>query len=536
MDLAPEVPAGPPAPAGVEPGLARSASLLGLGNTASSVLGLIRDTIISHLFGSSGALSAYNLAYRVPSLLYDLLVGGMLSAALVPVFSDYTRPERRSELAGLASAVLSLFAIVLGTVMVLVEAFARPLAGLLGNFSDPALQDVLTNSLRLIAPVILLMGLSGGVVGLLYALKRFSYTAIAATAVNLGTVVVAPLLVHRLGISVLPLGLIAGSAGQLLVMLPALRGVRIRPTVAWNHPGLHTMGRLYVPIALGLLINEFQVVVDGRWASATGPHSVAWMGYASKLIQFPLGLVPVAVSLAALPSLSQRGAAADWDSFRHIFPRGLRLVLVLMIPATIGLWALAEPVIRLLFEHGEFQPQDTLMTAQALRLYLVGLMFAGVDYLLNYTFYARKDSRTPAVVGVVAVGAYFVTAFCLKPRFGFLGLVFADSVKQATHACTMTVLLVRSVGRPRGERILQTAARSAFVALAMGLGVWWLAREMTTMLPVGLVSRLLVVTITAGLGAVFYAGVLYRLGVPEVGSLVNRLAWRTQAKPQSPEV
>ena len=133
-------------------------------------------------------------------------------------------------------------------------------------------------------------------------------------------------------------------------------------------------------------------------------------------------------------------------------------------------------------------------------------------------------------------GAYFVTAFCLKPRFGFLGLVFADSVKQATHACTMTVLLVRSVGRPRGERILQTAARSAFVALAMGLGVWWLAREMTTMLPVGLVSRLLVVTITAGLGAVFYAGVLYRLGVPEVGSLVNRLAWRTQAKPQSPEV
>ena len=148
------------------------------------------------------------------------------------------------------------------------------------------------------------------------------------------------------------------------------------------------------------------------------------MRYATTLIQMPLGLVPVAVSLAALPSLSQRAADEDWDGFRSLFGRGLRLVLVLLIPATVGLWVLAEPVIQVLFEHGAFTAQDTAWTAAALRLYLFGLMFAGVDFLLNYTFYARQDTLTPAIVGVIAVAVYFVTALALKGTLGFLGLVW----------------------------------------------------------------------------------------------------------------
>ena len=509
-----------------EPALARSASILGLGNIASRVFGLGRETIISYFFGSSGAVSAFNLAARIPNLAYDLLVGGMLSAALVPVLSDYARPERRHELARLASAVLSLIAVVMGFVVLLIELFAQPLANLLGDFADPALQAVLTNSLRLIAPTILFFGLSGGVTGLLYALKRFSYTALGATVFNLGIVVLAPLLANRLGIAVLPIGIMVGGAAQLLVMLPGLRDVGLHFSLAWNHPGVRRIGRLYLPIAIGLIINEFQVIVDGRWASATGAQSAAWMRYATTLIQLPLGLVPVAVSLAALPSLSQRAAAADWESFQSIFARGMRLVLVLMIPATVGLWVLAAPVIRLLFQHGNFLPQDTTMTAMALRLYLLGLLFAGVDFLLNYTYYARQNTRTPAIVGVVAVGFYFVSALALMPRYGFLGLVLADSVKQAGHAVIMTVLLMRTEGRPRGQRIRQTFFKCAAVALVMGGGVWLLANWLVTLLPGGFVGKLLVVAIAAGIGGGFYVLALTRLDVPEIAQLTNFVARR----------
>jgi putative peptidoglycan lipid II flippase len=502
-------------------GLARSASILGLGNIASRVIGLGRDTITSYFFGSTGALSAFIVASNAPTMIYDLLVGGMLSAALVPVFSTYTAQERRAELARIASTVLTLIACAMGLAVLLLEVFAVPVAGLLGDFEDPALQRVLTNCLRLIAPALLLFGLSGAVTGLLYALKRFSYTALSGAVFNLGIVIAAPLLARYIGVYALPLGIVAGSLMQLAVMTPGLRDVRLRLAAAWDHPAVRRILRLYVPIALGLIVTQFQIVIDRRWASAAGEQSVSWMRYATTLIQLPLGLVPTAVSLAALPSLSQHAAVGDWDSFRGIFARGLRLVLVLLIPATVGLWALAEPVIRLLFEHGVFTPADTAMTATALRFYLIGLMFAGVDFLLNYTFYARQDTRTPATVGVIAVGFYFITALTLKGSLGFLGLVLADSVKQAGHAVIMAALLLGSLGRLRGQRILATGGRALVAALVMGLVVWQLAAWLADHVPGGFAGEAAVVAIAAGLGGAFYILMLRLLGVAEATDLIT---------------
>jgi putative peptidoglycan lipid II flippase len=194
--------------------------------------------------------------------------------------------------------------------------------------------------------------------------------------------------------------------------------------------------------------------------------------------------------------------------------------LVLLIPAAVGLWALAVPVIRLLFQHGNFTPHDTVMTAWALRLYLLGLVFAGVDFLLNYTFYARQDTLTPAIVGVIAVGLYFVVALALKGPLGFLGLVLADSVKQFGHAAIMIVLLLRSVGRLHNERILSTLARASGGALAMGLIVSFLARWLGTRLSAGVVGELLVVLIVGAAGAAFYVSALNILGVPEIEALL----------------
>ena len=509
-----------------EAGLGRSAGILGLGNVASRVVGLARESVISYYFGSSGELSAFNLASRVPAMLYDLLVGGMLSAALVPVFSDYARPERRAELARLASAMLSLIAVVMGVAVLLLEVFAGPIASILGDFEDPALQIVLENCLRLIAPAVLLFGLSGAVTGLLYSLKRFSITAISGAVFNLGIVLAAPLLANRIGIYALPIGVTLGSLLQLAVMAPGLRDLRPRPSAGWSHPGVQRILRLYVPIMLGLIVTQTQIIVDGRWASATGPQSVAWMRYATTLIQLPLGLVPVAVSLAALPSLAQRASDLDWDGFRGLFARGLRLVIVLLLPATVGLFVLAIPVIRLLFEHGNFTAYDTRMTSMALRLYLLGLPFAGVDFLLNYTFYARQDTRTPAIVGVIAVGLYFVVAWTLKGPLGFLGLVLADSIKQAGHAAIMAALLVGTVGRPVGHGLKKVTLWSAGASLLMGVIVWLVAVALLRVLPPGLLTEIVAVAVPTAAGGVAYMAFLKLGGVSEATAISSLVATR----------
>ncbi len=504
-------------------GLARSAGVVGVGNIASRLIGLARDTITSWYFGSSGELSAFNLAARVPTMIYDLLVGGMLSAALVPVFSEYASPQRRWELARIASAMLTMIAAAMALIVLLLEAFSAPIAAILGDFSDPALQRVLENCLRLISPAVLLFGLTGGVMGLLYALKRFSYTAAGGAVFNLGIVLAAPLLANRIGIYALPIGILGGSLLQLAVTLPGVRDVALRPSAAWRQPAVQRILLLYTPIALGLVITQIQIIVDGRWASATGPQSVSWMRYATTLIQLPLGLIPVAISLAALPTLSQHAAIRDWSGFRGLFAGGLRLVIVLLLPATVGLWVLAEPIIRLLFQHGSFTAADTVMTAKALRLYLIGLPFAGIDFLLNYAFYARQNTRTPAAVGVISVGVYFAVALTLKEPFGFLGLVLADSAKQAGHATIMTVLLIRSLGRFRGLGIGRTALSVSGAALFMGMALALLSRLLILLLPHGLIGEALVVALAGGVGAVIYLGALRLLHVVEIETLIERL-------------
>ena len=175
----------------------------------------------------------------------------------------------------------------MGAVVLLLEIFAVPVGNLLGNFEDPALQQVLVNCLRILAPAVLLFGLAGGVTGLLYSLKRFSYTAISGAFFNLGIVIATPLLANKIGIYCLPLGVVGGSLAQLAVMSPGLRDLRLRLSKAWHHPAVRRIGRLYIPIALGLIVAEIQIVVDRRWASGLGAQSVAWMRYATTLIQLP---------------------------------------------------------------------------------------------------------------------------------------------------------------------------------------------------------------------------------------------------------
>lgn len=519
-------PAQSPAAGISSPSLARSASIIAVGNVASRTLGLVRETTIAYFYGASGLVSAFQAASTIPTMIFDLLIGGMLSAALVPVFSDYARPARRQELGTVVGTVLAVLGLLVAGLVILIEILAEPIARLVaGGFSEELL-EVTVVLLRIMTPAVWFLAISGVVTGILYALRRFTFPAFAAAIYNLG-IIIAVLAFHdRFGINALAMGVVVGSVFQLAVQLPDLWRSRVGLRLGLRHPALRRIWRLYLPILFGLVVSQVQVVIDRRLASGTGEQSLAWMRDATTLFQLPHGLIAVAISMAALPSLAQYYAGSDEASFRQTLGRGLRMLLLLIVPATVGLYVLGTPIVQLIFQRGEFMPSDTEAVVKALNLYLLGLIPASVDWLLNYTFYARNDTLTPALVGVISVGIYLVVAVILLEPMGFLGLVLADSAKHTGHALIMWVLLRRRLGDLQLLQAGTTLAKTLVASLGMALVLWLLVTQLQRLLRAGFEGNLITVGLAGSIGLAVYLFLADRLHVEEVGLLLGRIRRR----------
>jgi len=503
-------------------GIVRAAGINSLGNVASRVLGLVREAVVAGTFGASGSTSAFDAVSSVPKMVYELLVGGMLSAALVPVLSEYATAERQDELQRVLSILLSLGGLVLLVVVVVLELGARWVAPLLVGGFDAQLLATATLLVRLIVPSIIIYGLSGIIQAYHYARKRFVYPSMGAPAHNLGLIVGVILLARRFDIASLSLAVLVAATTQLLVQLPGLRGVRLSLRRDWRHPVVRRILQLYAPVVLSIVIANVGIVIDRNLASRTAPEAITWMSKATFLIQLPLGLVSMAISLAVLPTLSQMDAKERLHDFKRTLSLGLRLVLVVIIPAGIGLLVLGKPIIALIFQHGEFSPEDTLQSWQALRYYLPGLPFAAIDLPLVFAFYAQKDTVTPVIVGIIGVLFYLAVgpALAFGVGLGFLGLVVANSVQLIGHALIMLLVFARRFGGLGDYGVLRTTGKATLASLLAGVASYSGYALLSHLpLPAGLVGRLLIVGLCAGLGILGYVVGAQLLRIEEFGLL-----------------
>jgi putative peptidoglycan lipid II flippase len=477
-----------------------------------------REMVKANLFGASGLLSAYEIAAYVPITLFDLIIGGMVNSSLVPVFSEYLAQDRREQLWRAVSTFLSIATVVLILVVGLVEVFAAPIAGLLGAYNlDGDLPDVAVRLTRLATPAVLFLSISSILTGVLYALKRFTLPAFTAAVFNATIVVVA--LLRPQYIDSLIYGLLLGSILQIVIQAPALRDARLRWNLNWQHPVIRRILRLYAPIVAGLAINQAGIAVGIHLATLTGDASLTYMRYATTLYQFPLGLVVTALSIATLPTLSQQ-AGGTVTRFKQTLAEGLRLVLVLILPATAGLFALAAPIVSLLFEHGQFTAFDTDITATVLRVFLIGLPFAAVDQMLVFASYARKDTLRPALVGVVSIIIYVAFAAALLRPLGLLSLMVADAAKHITHTLLMLLVLNRQIGGLAGLGIPTVAAKSVLAALITGIAAFFAAAATTEVIGgATLVQQFATVAIAGAVGLGAYLVMVFLLDIAEAKSL-----------------
>ena len=514
-------------------GMARAASLIAAGNVTSRLLGLGRETVIAALFGATGSVSAFRVAQIIPTMLYDLLVGGMVSSALVPIFSTLAETNR-SRLWHLASLLLSLAVIVLAGVVLIIELFAPQVARLMaGGFDDQLLAET-TGLIRITTPAVLFLSLSGIITGLLYALKRFTLPAFTASIFNAAIIVVALIGTQLFGwgIATLAFGLLLGAFLQVALQLPGLRDARLRFAIDLQNPMLRQVIKLGLPVVLGLIISQIAIAIDRNLASHTGEQSIAWMQYATTIIQFPLGLISVAISLAILPTLSRQATAATANmsglkEFVDTLAGGLRMVLVLIIPAAVALFVLAQPVVTLLFQRGQFTTYDTGQTTLALRIYLLGLIFAAIDQPLVFAYYARQNTLTPALVGLLGVGFYLIAAFIpsLFRPLQMTDLVLANSVQLTGHALVM-VWLVNRMASLRKKRLGVTTLKAAAGSILMGLVLWVSLPLLQSVLTADtLITKTIIIGILVALGGGVYFAVLTLLKVPDL-TLVYNLAKR----------
>ncbi|WP_162909243.1 murein biosynthesis integral membrane protein MurJ [Aggregatilinea lenta] len=503
-------------------GMVRATTVIALGNITSRVLGLVRETIISALFGAGAAVDALNLALVVPRGLYDLLIGGHVNSALVPVLSEYAQRKDRDELWRLVNILLGLVVISLSVLVLALELLAPVVIRVVASDKTaPEVIDEATRLLRVTAPALMALSLFAVLSGVLYALRRFTWPAFASTVFN-GTIVVTTLaLAGRLDITAAAVGWLVGAVVQMLLQAPGLRDARLRISVrgALSHPGVRRIGVLYVPVmatlALDVLVNR---PFSYNLATRTGEGSLAYMNWATTLIQFPQGLVAIAISSAILPTLSRQAAVIGTGArqqFRNTLGQGLRLAIVLIIPAAVGLFVLAGPVVGLIFQHGKFLAGDTTTTALALRLYLLGLPFAAVDLLLVYAFYAQQDTLTPALIGLVSLGAYMVVAIVLLPWYSFFALMIADSVKHLIHSAISARLLWHKLDGYGRQHLLRTVVRASFAAAIMGGAALAISLGLEQFLPGSVIGFALTVGVAGGAGLVIYSLLASRLGLEE---------------------
>jgi putative peptidoglycan lipid II flippase len=464
--------------------LARSAASAGAATMTSRVLGLVRDQVLAYYFGAGNAMDAYRVGFKIPNLFRDLFAEGAMSAAFVPTFTRHVAESGKEAAWRLGNLVINALLVSTGVLVLLGILFAAPLVNALaGGYAAVTLADGtnkldLTVSLaRIMLPTLTLIAVAAAVMGMLNSLRHFFIPALSPAMFNVVTIVLAVVLIPlapSLGIDqpilIIAVATVLGGVAQLALQWPTLRreGFRYRPVLDWKDPGLRRVLVLMGPGTLGLAATQLNVTVNMFLATREGTGAVSWLEFAFRIMYLPIGLFGVSIATAVLPAVSRHVVEKDIGASRRTIADGLSLMMMLNFPATVGLMVLAVPIVRVIFEHGQFSAADTAATAAALRYYAIGLIAYSVVRIASPTFYALGRNRVPVIVSMVTVVVNATLNIVLVRTMGYVGLALGTSIAAIFNACALLVLLRRSLGGLDEGRIISSLVRIAVASAVMG--------------------------------------------------------------------
>jgi putative peptidoglycan lipid II flippase len=454
----------------------------------SRVLGFVRDALIARIFGAGLATDAFFVAFRIPNLLRRLFAEGAFAQAFVPILAEYRTREgdagtkllvdRTATLLALALVAVSLLGIALAPVIIYVSA---------PGFSANAEKfDMTVAMLRVTFPYILFISLVSLAGGILNTWRKFAVPAFTPSLLNVSFIVAALFFAPYFNppVMVLAWAVFAGGVLQLALQIPYLAkiGMLPRPRLAWRDPGVRRILLLMGPAVLGVSVSQLSLIINTIFASFLENGSVSWLYYADRLMEFPTGLLGVALGTVLLPSLSKYHAEKDGAAFNRLLDWGLRLTLMLALPAALALAVLAVPLIATLFHYGAFGVHDLMMTRQALMAYAIGLLGLIMVKVLAPGFYARQDIRTPVKIAIITLLATQVLNAALIMPLKHAGLALSIGLGACLNAgLLLSKLKSHGIYTPHagwGAFIAKLAVALTVMGVilwfAMGPDAWWL--------------------------------------------------------------
>jgi putative peptidoglycan lipid II flippase len=503
--------------------LAQAALVVLTGYLASRVLGVIRSIVIAAHFGTGTEASAYIAAIAVPDTVFQVLVGGAVGSAFIPVFQRYLARDREDDAWRMTSSVINLGVLVAGGTAIVLAIFARPVMDVLAAGRDPAFRDLAASLSRILLITPAVFAASTFCASVLNSYHRFAVAALAPLMYNLAIIAGAFFLSGPFGIHGLAIGAAVGAVLHLLIQLPALMrlGMRWRPIIDLSHRGVREVARLFAPRVLGLGVVQINKVLSGvLFASFLVAGSIPYLDYAYLMIMTPLALA-MAIGTAVFPTMSEASALERPGQIQQVFQLSLRMILFLTVPASIGLMVLGEPIIRLFFQHGTFNDDSTRGTAYAMVFFSIGLAGHATVEIVDRVFYALHDTRSPVLVAVGAIGLNVVLSLILmQTPLNYGGLALANSVAALTEAATLIYLIYRRMPGMDVHSLTASGVRILAASLVMGLPVAWLAAQLQPVVrPYGTWGEAVLLATCVGSGALLYAVVSLAFRSDEIHAL-----------------
>ncbi|ORJ63352.1 murein biosynthesis integral membrane protein MurJ [Geothermobacter hydrogeniphilus] len=515
--------------------ITRSTGILGAATGLSRIGGLVRDVVVAGLFGAGFATDAFFMAFTIPNLLRRFFAEGSLTAAFVPTYSEIYHLQGEDEARRVANICWTLLTLVMA-VVVAAGIFASPwLVGAIGHgFAATPGKLALTDMLnRLMFPYIFFVSLLALATGILNVRGHFFLPAVSPLVLNLSMITSGLLFSGWCDPPILSLafGVILGGLLQLLMQIPVLRRHRQlpKPDFHFFDPAVRKITRLMIPGLFGVAIYQVNVIITRLLASFLPEGSVSYLYYGQRLFEFPQGIFIVSLAQAVLPTLSRQAAENDRPALAESVRFALMLMLVGILPATVGLILCAEPVYSLFFMRGQFGSNAVHQSALALAAYAPGLLCVGFSRVLAPTFYALKDTRTPVLISFWTLLINVGLGLLLMGPMRHVGLALALSVASLFNALLLGGVLLRRLPELNLRPMLPALMKLIVPVMVMGLAVWSILGSVDWLQPGNLLHKGVVLTLAVTAGLLLYGGgcLLFRVeGADRVGEIIRRKLFR----------
>jgi putative peptidoglycan lipid II flippase len=499
--------------------IARSTALFSVATSLSRVAGLVREVFAAYYFGVSGAMSAFTIAFQVPNLVRSLFADSAIQAAFVPVFTEQLERGNKRDAFRLASTLIFLVTLVLTALTALFILIAPVLMPLFVGSNVP--QGLTVTLSQVLFPILVLLGTTGMVVGILNSYNRFGAFAISPFFWNVAIIGVlvgmAPLFHGDDKIYAYAIGVLVGTVIQLAIPTWDLRNTpfRLMRVFDWRSLEVRRVLLLMLPVTLSLGLINFNLLINSIFGSLVSEQAPAAIDKAFRIYMLPQGIFSVAVTTVLFPTLARLAARREYGDLRATMANGMRQIVLLLVPAAAAILVLSVPMIRLVYQRGEFSAQDTDLVSTALFWFAFSLPFNGLFLLLTRTFFSLQRPWVPTAISGVNLAITAIAALALYSPFGVGGIVAATVIATAVSVLAQTVVLRRQLGRLELGRLTWTTLRVAAASAALAgasYGVWYVLDQ-----ALGRSLGAQIVSLSAGLGAgaAIYAAAITVLRIPE---------------------